>query len=83
VGRLSCQVKPLQEATSPRIIPDVIHVSSKNAREQKKTPKRQEENSGTDENTMEAPIDLYEPTISSLGPTGHVNLLLDVKVISS
>jgi hypothetical protein len=32
---------------------------------------------------MEVPIDLYEPTISSMGPTGHVNLLLDVKVISS
>jgi hypothetical protein len=31
---------------------------------------------------MEAPTDLYELTISSLGPTG-VNLLLDVKVISS
>jgi hypothetical protein len=28
---------------------------------------------------MEAPTDLYEPTISSLGPTSHVNLLLDVK----
>jgi hypothetical protein len=32
---------------------------------------------------MEAPIDLYEPTISSLGLTVHVNLLLNVKVISS
>jgi hypothetical protein len=32
---------------------------------------------------MEAPTDLYEPIISSLSPTGHVNLLLDVKVISS
>jgi hypothetical protein len=32
---------------------------------------------------MEAPIDLYELTISSLGPTGNVNLLLDVKEISS
>jgi hypothetical protein len=34
-------------------------------------------------NAMEAPTDLYEPTISSLGPTDHVNLLLDVKVINS
>jgi hypothetical protein len=32
---------------------------------------------------MEAPTDLYELTISSLGLTSHVNLLLDVKVISS
>jgi hypothetical protein len=32
---------------------------------------------------MEAPPDLYELTISSLGPTGHANLLIDVKVISS
>jgi hypothetical protein len=32
---------------------------------------------------MEAPTDLDEPTFSSLGPSGHVNLLLDVKVISS
>jgi hypothetical protein len=32
---------------------------------------------------MEALTDLYELTISSLGPTGHVNHLLDVKVISS
>jgi hypothetical protein len=31
---------------------------------------------------MEAPTDLYELTISSLGSTGHVNLRLDVKVIS-
>jgi hypothetical protein len=32
---------------------------------------------------MEAPIDLYKPIVSSLGPTNHVDLLLDVKVISS
>jgi hypothetical protein len=32
---------------------------------------------------MEAPTDLCEPTIRSLGPTGHVNLLLNVKEISS
>jgi hypothetical protein len=32
---------------------------------------------------MEAPADLYEPTFSSLGPIGHANLLLDVKVGSS
>jgi hypothetical protein len=29
------------------------------------------------------PTKLYELTISSLNPTGHVNLLLDVKLISS
>jgi hypothetical protein len=29
------------------------------------------------------PTDLYEPTISSLGPIGHVNPFLDVKLISS
>jgi hypothetical protein len=32
---------------------------------------------------MEAPTDLDESTFSSLGPTDHVNLLLDVNVISS
>jgi hypothetical protein len=32
---------------------------------------------------MEAPTDPYKPTVSCLGPTGHVNLLLDEKVISS
>jgi hypothetical protein len=32
---------------------------------------------------MEAPTDLNEPIFSSLGPTGQVNLFLDVKVISS
>jgi hypothetical protein len=29
------------------------------------------------------PANLYESTISSLGPTGHVNPFLDVKVFSS
>jgi hypothetical protein len=32
---------------------------------------------------MEPLADLSEPTISSLGPIDHVNLLLDVKAISS
>jgi hypothetical protein len=32
---------------------------------------------------MEAHTDLDELTFSSLDPTSHVNLLLDVKVISS
>jgi hypothetical protein len=32
---------------------------------------------------LEAPTNLYKPTFSSLDPTGHVNLPLDVKVISS
>jgi hypothetical protein len=32
---------------------------------------------------MEAPTDLYELTFSCLGPTGNVDPLLDVKVISS
>jgi hypothetical protein len=31
---------------------------------------------------MEAPTDLDESIFSSLGPTGHVNLLFNVKVIS-
>jgi hypothetical protein len=29
---------------------------------------------------MEAPTNLFELTLSSLGPTGHVNLLLNIKV---
>jgi hypothetical protein len=32
---------------------------------------------------MEAATVLYEPTISSMGPTGNVNILLDIKVFSS
>jgi hypothetical protein len=40
------------------------------------------EHSGGKKNAIEAPTDLYEPTFSSLGPTGYVNLLLHVKVIS-
>jgi hypothetical protein len=83
VGWLTHQVKSLCEATSPRIILDTIHLSAKNAREPKRTPERQEEDFETNENTMETPTDLYEPTISCLGPIGHVNLLLDVKVTSS
>jgi hypothetical protein len=31
---------------------------------------------------MEAPTNLDELIFSSMGPTGHVNLLLDVKVIN-
>jgi hypothetical protein len=32
---------------------------------------------------MEAPTNFDEPTFSSLGPTSHLNPLLDVKAISS
>jgi hypothetical protein len=73
----------LREATSLRIISDIIHISTKNAQEPKRTPRRQEEDSGTDGNAMEAPTAFYELIMSSLGPTGHVNLLQDVRVISS
>jgi hypothetical protein len=44
---------------------------------------QRQEDSGTDGNAMEAPTDLYKLTISCLGPIGHVNVLRDVKVISS
>jgi hypothetical protein len=37
---------------------------------------------GGKEKALEAPADLYKPIFSSLGPMGHVNLLLDVKVTS-
>jgi hypothetical protein len=47
------------------------------------TPGCEKEHPGGKKKSMEAIIDLYEPTFSSMGPTGHVNLLLDVKVISS
>jgi hypothetical protein len=79
VGRLSCQVKPLREATSPRTVLGIINLNAKNVWEPKRTPKRYEKDSRTNGNTMEAPTNLYEPAISSLGPTSHVNLLLDVK----
>jgi hypothetical protein len=66
---LSSQVKPAPHS-----------IDSKNLLECH--PPQRQEHSGIDENTKEAPTDLYEPTFSSLGPTGHVNLLLDVKIIS-
>jgi hypothetical protein len=46
-------------------------------------PGRQKEHPGGKKKAIEAPTDLYELTFLSLGPTGHVNLLLDVKAISS
>jgi hypothetical protein len=67
VGRLSGQAKPAPHNTN-----------SKNLLEHR--PPQWQEHPGTNENAMEAPTDLYEPTFSSLGPTGHVNLLLNVKV---
>jgi hypothetical protein len=48
-----------------------------------RTPESQKEHLGGKKKAMEAPTDLYESTFSSLGPTGHVNVLLDIKVISS
>jgi hypothetical protein len=48
-----------------------------------RTSESQKEHPGGKKKAMEAPSDLYEPTFSSLGSTGHVNLLLNVKVISS
>jgi hypothetical protein len=45
-------------------------------------PGSQREHPRAQKKAMEAPTDLYELTISSLGPTGHVNLLMNVKVIS-
>jgi hypothetical protein len=47
VGRLIHQVKPHYEVTSPRIIPGVIHLNTKNAQEPKRTPGRKEEGPGT------------------------------------
>jgi hypothetical protein len=43
----------------------------------------QKEHPGGNKKDVEAPTDLYKLTFSSLGPTDYVNLLLDVKVISS
>jgi hypothetical protein len=44
---------------------------------------RLKEHLGGRKKALEAVNDLYKPTFSSLDLTGHVNLLLDVKVISS
>jgi ABC-type polar amino acid transport system ATPase subunit len=52
-----------------------VHLSAKSTRLPKKL-------SGGKKNAIEAPTDFDEPTFSSLDPTGHVNLLLDGKVIS-
>jgi hypothetical protein len=35
VGSLSSQVKPRREATSPKTVPGIVHLSAKNAREPK------------------------------------------------
>jgi hypothetical protein len=43
----------------------------------------QKEHLGGKEKAMEASTNLYDLTFSSLDPTDHVNLLLNVKVISS
>jgi hypothetical protein len=83
VARLSCQVTSLREATSPRIVLGIVHLCVKNLREPKRTPRRLEEDSRTNGNATDALADPYELTTSSLGPNSHVNLLLDVKVISS
>jgi hypothetical protein len=72
VGRLSRQVNTSRS-----------HLIAKNNREPKITPRRQEEASGTDENIVQTYSNLYEPTTSRLGRTGHVNLFQDVKVNSS
>jgi hypothetical protein len=67
VGRLSRQVKTPQSNLA------------KNAQEPKGTPGRIEEGSRTDE---KAQTNLYEPTITSVAPAGHVNHFQDVKIIS-
>jgi hypothetical protein len=46
-------------------------------------PGSQKEHLGGKKKAMEALANLYKPTFYCLGPTCHVNLLLDVKVISS
>jgi hypothetical protein len=43
----------------------------------------QREHPGDQKKAMEAPTNIYEPTISSMGPTDYVNLLIDIKLISS
>jgi hypothetical protein len=65
MGRLSNQVKPHHEATSPRTVPGIVHLSAKNAREQRRTP-------GDKKNDIEALSNHYELTFSIWGPTGLV-----------
>jgi hypothetical protein len=67
---LAIKYGQLLEAPTPRTFSSVVHLSAKNSLEPMRT-------------LWKSPTDLYEPTFSSLGPTGHVNLLLGVKVISS
>jgi hypothetical protein len=47
-----------------------------------RSPQHQE-HSGSKKNNPKALSNLYEPTFSSLCPTGHVNLFQDIKIISS
>jgi hypothetical protein len=72
VGRLSSEVKPHHEATSPRTVPDIIHPSTKNDREPRRILGSQEEHQGAKKNAREALSNHYESTFSVWGPTGHV-----------
>jgi hypothetical protein len=47
MGRISHQVKPHREVTSPKIVPGAVPLSAKNAREPKTTLGRQEEMHGS------------------------------------
>jgi hypothetical protein len=45
-------------------------------------PESRKEHPGGRKKAIEVPKDLYKLTFSNLGPTGYVNLLLNIKVIS-
>jgi hypothetical protein len=66
---LSDQVKPMPHSTDSKNI-------------LKCRPPQRQEHSRAKKNSSEALSNIYEPTLLSLGPTGHVNLLLNVKIIS-
>jgi hypothetical protein len=46
-------------------------------------PGSRKEHPGGKNKALVAPTNLYELAFSNLGPTGHVNLLLNIKIISS
>jgi hypothetical protein len=57
MGRFSSQVKQCREATSPRNVSGIVHLSAKNTRGKK-------EHLGAQKNFMEALSIHYEPTFS-------------------
>jgi hypothetical protein len=69
VGKLSHHVKTSRS-----------YLIAKNTRELKRMPGGQKKTMELTRTPWKPQTDLCEPTISSLGPTGHLNPFMDIKV---